>query len=175
MEWEYRHEGSVICRLCTIRFIRNFGCCVRWSPTKGSNRYATSAVGVTGFGLRAGNREGFPVVARCPQMHRLFHSILAITRVPNRYVFKCLKESRIVDNRPGTRNTVTGLIGWPQRHQQLKVIRVVTLPVRLIYNYNKSLKFAGPIRRGHVHPIFFDRQHQRQHVVLSQFSFRIRR
>ena len=139
---------------------------------KGSNRYATSAVGVRGFGLRAGNQVGFPVAARCPQMHRLSYMMLAIIRVPNRYVFTRLKDSRIIENRPA--RVVPSLVSL-DGHKQLKVIRVVTLPVGLIYNHNKSFKFAGPIRRGHVHTIFFDGQHQRQHVVLSQFSFRLRR
>ena len=77
---------------------------------------------VRGFGLRTGNQLGFPVVARCPQMRRLFHIMLAIIRLPNRYVFIRLKDSPL-----GVSCTVTGLIDG---HEQLKVIRVVALPIR---------------------------------------------
>ena len=48
--------------------------------------------------------------------------MLAIIRLPNRYVFMRLKDSPL-----GVSCTVTGLIDG---HKQLKVIRVVALPIR---------------------------------------------
>ena len=114
------YNGWVICDLCTIRSIWNFGYCVRWSPTKRLNCYESSAVGVRGFILRTGNQLGFPIVARpfladgrrCTGSFILY-LVLVIICVPNRYVVRS-KDSPIVDNTPGMPCIVTGLIRWPQ-------------------------------------------------------------
>ena len=115
------YKGRVICDHCTIRFIRNVGCCVRWSPTKGSNRYTSSAVGVRGFGLRTGYQLCFPVVVRpfLADDRRCTGSFMLYWRSYDYRIAMCsylvrLKDSRIVENTPGMPCTVTGLIGWPQ-------------------------------------------------------------